>query len=173
METILSCSNTLLSNNCRTIGSFVEASVQLFVVGGRFCLCRSRLWSQYAVSCLGKSNRRRPIVDECITNLFWLIYRNCFLFQQFWEVISDEHGIDPTGTYHGDSDLQLERINVYYNEATGGYSTVCRKITRRFPARRASSFRAGKPNSISTLIGSPLRQRRRETKRLYFIDGGF
>ena len=24
------------------------------------------------------------------------------------------------GTYHGDSDLQLERINVYYNEATGG-----------------------------------------------------
>lgn len=39
---------------------------------------------------------------------------------QFWEVISDEHGIDPTGTYHGDSDLQLERINVYYNEATGG-----------------------------------------------------
>jgi len=41
------------------------------------------------------------------------------LFPQFWEVISDEHGIDPTGTYHGDSDLQLERINVYYNEATG------------------------------------------------------
>uniref|UniRef100_A0A8C9N8Z9 Tubulin beta chain n=1 Tax=Serinus canaria TaxID=9135 RepID=A0A8C9N8Z9_SERCA len=34
---------------------------------------------------------------------------------KFWEVISDEHGIDPTGTYHGDSDLQLERINVYYN----------------------------------------------------------
>lgn len=43
-----------------------------------------------------------------------------FYFIQFWEVISDEHGIDPTGTYHGDSDLQLERINVYYNEATGG-----------------------------------------------------
>ena len=49
---------------------------------------------------------------------------------QFWEVISDEHGIDPTGTYHGDSDLQLERINVYYNEATGNvmpdlYQSVC------------------------------------------------
>ena len=42
-----------------------------------------------------------------------------FFTFQFWEVISDEHGIDPTGTYHGDSDLQLERINVYYNEATG------------------------------------------------------
>eukprot|EP00727_Mastigamoeba_balamuthi_P005552 m51a1_g1616 putative beta tubulin (447) ;mRNA; f:215645-217471 len=39
---------------------------------------------------------------------------------KFWEVICDEHGIDPTGAYHGDSDLQLERINVYFNEATGG-----------------------------------------------------
>ncbi|KAI5727217.1 hypothetical protein M8J76_016346 [Diaphorina citri] len=38
---------------------------------------------------------------------------------KFWEIISDEHGIDPTGAYHGDSDLQLERINVYYNEASG------------------------------------------------------
>lgn len=36
-------------------------------------------------------------------------------------MISDEHGIDPTGTYHGDSDLQLDRINVYYNEASGKY----------------------------------------------------
>ncbi|KAG7505264.1 tubulin beta-4B chain-like [Solea senegalensis] len=39
---------------------------------------------------------------------------------KFWEVISDEHGIDPSGTYHGDNDLQLERINVYFNEAAGG-----------------------------------------------------
>lgn len=42
-----------------------------------------------------------------------------FFVFQFWEIISDEHGIDPTGAYHGDSDLQLERINVYYNEASG------------------------------------------------------
>jgi tubulin beta len=27
---------------------------------------------------------------------------------------------DSKGTYYGDSDLQLERINVYFNEATGG-----------------------------------------------------
>jgi len=33
---------------------------------------------------------------------------------KFWEVISDEHGVDPTGSYRGDSDLQLERINVYF-----------------------------------------------------------
>ncbi|CAB4067277.1 TUBB [Lepeophtheirus salmonis] len=39
---------------------------------------------------------------------------------KFWEIISDEHGMDPTGTYRGDSDLQLERTNVYYNEASGG-----------------------------------------------------
>lgn len=34
-------------------------------------------------------------------------------------MISDEHGIDPTGSYQGDSELQLERISVYYNEASG------------------------------------------------------
>jgi len=33
---------------------------------------------------------------------------------------ADEHGIDPTGSYNGDSDLQLERVNVYFNEASGG-----------------------------------------------------
>ncbi len=36
---------------------------------------------------------------------------------KFWEVLSDEHGIDGAGAYVGNSDLQLERINVYYNEA--------------------------------------------------------
>ncbi|KAG4079942.1 hypothetical protein HA402_006254 [Bradysia odoriphaga] len=39
---------------------------------------------------------------------------------KFWEIISDEHGIDPTGHYHGDNDLQLERIDVYYNEVNDG-----------------------------------------------------
>ncbi|XP_078411597.1 tubulin beta-4 chain-like isoform X1 [Cetorhinus maximus] len=38
---------------------------------------------------------------------------------KFWEVISEEHGIDPKGNYIGDSDLQLERINVYFKEAHG------------------------------------------------------
>ncbi|XP_037943368.1 tubulin beta chain-like [Teleopsis dalmanni] len=38
----------------------------------------------------------------------------------FWEIISDEHGIDPNGMYHGENDLQLERIDVYYNEANNG-----------------------------------------------------
>ena len=36
---------------------------------------------------------------------------------KFWEVLSDEHGLDGSGNYVGTSPLQLERINVYYNEA--------------------------------------------------------
>ncbi|KAK9768509.1 Tubulin beta chain (Beta tubulin) [Basidiobolus ranarum] len=36
---------------------------------------------------------------------------------KFWETISAEHGIDGSGAYVGDSDIQLERVNVYYNEA--------------------------------------------------------
>ncbi|KPJ17359.1 Tubulin beta-1 chain [Papilio machaon] len=39
---------------------------------------------------------------------------------KFWEIISDEHGIDPTGACIGDNPLQKERLNVYYNEAAGG-----------------------------------------------------
>ncbi|ONL92619.1 beta tubulin1 [Zea mays] len=39
---------------------------------------------------------------------------------KFWEVVCAEHGIDATGRYGGDSDLQLERVNVYYNEASCG-----------------------------------------------------
>ena len=35
---------------------------------------------------------------------------------KFWEVISAEHGIDAAGQYSGDSDLQLQRIDVYFNE---------------------------------------------------------
>merc|ERR1711964_504513 len=38
---------------------------------------------------------------------------------KFWEMISDEHGIDPTGSYVGTSDLQMERIDVYFNQAMG------------------------------------------------------
>ncbi|KAK1945272.1 Tubulin beta chain [Phytophthora citrophthora] len=61
---------------------------------------------------------------------------------KFWEVISDEHGVDPTGSYHGDSDLQLERINVYYNEATGG-RYVPRAILMDLEPGTMDSVRAG------------------------------
>jgi len=39
---------------------------------------------------------------------------------KFWEVMSQEHGISKVGTYEGDKDIQLERINVYFNEGQGG-----------------------------------------------------
>jgi tubulin beta len=61
---------------------------------------------------------------------------------KFWEVISDEHGIDPTGTYSGDSDLQLERVNVYFNEATGG-RYVPRAILMDLEPGTMDSVRAG------------------------------
>ncbi|XP_020401719.1 tubulin beta-7 chain-like [Zea mays] len=35
--------------------------------------------------------------------------------------ICDEHGVGATGRYVGNSDLQFERINVYYNEASSGH----------------------------------------------------
>ena len=37
----------------------------------------------------------------------------------------DEHGIDATGSYCGENDLQLERVNVYFNEASGGACRLC------------------------------------------------
>ena len=36
------------------------------------------------------------------------------------QVMSAEHGIDPTGCYIGDNELQLQRINVYFNEGQEG-----------------------------------------------------
>lgn len=44
---------------------------------------------------------------------------------KFWEVVCDEHGIDATGSYCGENDLQLERVNVYFNEASGGAWRLC------------------------------------------------
>ena len=39
---------------------------------------------------------------------------------KFWETISNEHGIDPQGSYHGNTDVQADCINVYYNHSTSG-----------------------------------------------------
>ena len=36
---------------------------------------------------------------------------------EFWKTISGEHGINENGIYNGNNDKQLERINVYFNEA--------------------------------------------------------
>ncbi len=56
---------------------------------------------------------QRPFLSY--TSNTWIIDFVLFIFK-FWEIISDEHGIEPTGDYNGSSDLQLERIEVYYNQ---------------------------------------------------------
>lgn len=38
---------------------------------------------------------------------------------QFWETISAEHGVNPQGKYEGKNDLQKERLNVYFTQASG------------------------------------------------------
>ncbi|XP_023084760.1 tubulin beta-3 chain isoform X1 [Piliocolobus tephrosceles] len=62
--------------------------------------------------------------------------------KEFWEVISDEHGIDPSGNYVGDSDLQLERISVYYNEASS-HKYVPRAILVDLEPGTMDSVRSG------------------------------
>ncbi|KAB8071268.1 tubulin beta subunit [Aspergillus leporis] len=37
----------------------------------------------------------------------------------FWQTISGEHGLDGSGMYNGTSDLQLERMDVYFSEVNG------------------------------------------------------
>jgi len=61
---------------------------------------------------------------------------------KFWEVICGEHGINKTGEYEGEEDNQLERINVYYNEATGG-RYVPRAILMDLEPGTMDSVRAG------------------------------
>eukprot|EP00121_Abeoforma_whisleri_P015198 Awhi_evm1s14011 len=39
---------------------------------------------------------------------------------KFWETISKEHGIDEEGQYVGTKDVQKDRLDVYFNEASHG-----------------------------------------------------
>jgi tubulin beta len=56
--------------------------------------------------------------------------------------VSDEHGIDETGSYKEKSNLQLERINVYLNEANGG-NDVPRAILIDLESGTIDSVRSG------------------------------
>jgi len=46
----------------------------------------------------------------------------------FWETINDEHGVGVDGRFEGTSDLQLERIQVYYHEGASGNHFFPRSI---------------------------------------------
>jgi len=66
---------------------------------------------------------------------------------KFWEVVCKEHGISEGGEYEGDNDNQLERIHVYYNEASGG-RYVPRAILMDLEPGTMDSVRAGTFGSI-------------------------
>nr|GEZ37528.1 tubulin beta 3 [Tanacetum cinerariifolium] len=67
---------------------------------------------------------------------------------KFWEVICEEHGIDHTGSYTcSNSDLQLERINVYFNEAAGG-RYVPRAVLMDLEPGTIDSIRSGAKGGI-------------------------
>jgi hypothetical protein len=61
---------------------------------------------------------------------------------KFWEVVSDEHGIEKDGLYKGNNDLQLERISVYYNEA-GANKYVPRAVLVDLEPGTMDSVRSG------------------------------
>jgi tubulin beta len=61
---------------------------------------------------------------------------------KFWEVLSEEHGIERDGVYKGSDDLQLERINVYYNEV-GANKYVPRAVLIDLEPGTMDEVRAG------------------------------
>lgn len=66
---------------------------------------------------------------------------------KFWEVVSDEHGIEPDGLYKGTLDQQLERINVYYNEV-GSNKYVPRAVLVDLEPGTMDSVRSGPLGSL-------------------------
>ena len=69
--------------------------------------------------------------------------RSCVLpGAKFWEVVSDEHGIEADGLYKGNNDLQLERVNVYYNEV-GANKYVPRAVLVDLEPGTMDSVRSG------------------------------
>ena len=51
---------------------------------------------------------------------------------KFWEIISDEHGIDADGKFHGESSMQAERLGVYWDNPDNSFSLrdIQRKSSR-------------------------------------------
>jgi tubulin beta len=66
---------------------------------------------------------------------------------KFWEVMAAEHGIDPTGAYVGDNELQLQRINVYFSEGQEG-RYVPRAVLTDLEPGTMDSIRSGDYGSL-------------------------
>nr|CAH7723955.1 unnamed protein product [Callosobruchus chinensis] len=103
-----------------------ELTQQMFDAKNMMAACDPRHGRYLTVAAVFRGRMSMKEVDEQMLNIqnknssYFVEWIPNNVKTAFWEIISDEHGIDPTGSYHGDSDLQLERINVYYNEASGG-----------------------------------------------------
>eukprot|EP01114_Cavostelium_apophysatum_P011073 TRINITY_DN2524_c0_g1_i1.p1 TRINITY_DN2524_c0_g1~~TRINITY_DN2524_c0_g1_i1.p1 ORF type:complete len:466 (-),score=113.81 TRINITY_DN2524_c0_g1_i1:50-1447(-) len=66
---------------------------------------------------------------------------------KFWEGIAVEHGLDFSGKYIGNSESQLDRINVYYNETDGGKKFYPRSISVDLEPGSADMIRSSKLGS--------------------------
>jgi len=66
---------------------------------------------------------------------------------KFWQVITEEHGIDGNGNYKGTDEQQLERINVYFNEAGSG-KYVPRAILVDLEPGTMDAIKAGQAGSL-------------------------
>jgi hypothetical protein len=61
------------------------------------------------------------------------------------------HGIGGDGEYRGDNEAQLDRINVFYHEASGG-KYVPRMVLTSLPGRKSSP--SGDARTASIMPGS-------------------
>jgi tubulin beta len=66
---------------------------------------------------------------------------------KFWETIADEHQIDGKGHFTGKDEKLLERINVYFNEGSGG-KYVPRSVLVDLEPGTMDAIRAGPMGSI-------------------------
>ena len=108
-------------NNTRVCDEHLFGHVQVVIICRYFfskmCTCKDTL-AHY----LGA-----PFINDVRHNT---LNKSLFSYFQFWEVIADEHGITPTGSYEGDNPNQLERIDVYFNEASGKLDSWLRKTNK-------------------------------------------
>ncbi|MBN3316601.1 TBB3 protein, partial [Atractosteus spatula] len=114
------------------------------VVMSSICLWKQETRAAHGWLITNLDSIQTAVAESCKNSPLWssCVLSVSAISSQFWEVISDEHGIDPSGNYVGDSDLQLERISVYYNEASS-HKYVPRAILVDLEPGTMDSVRSG------------------------------
>ncbi|KAI4127804.1 MAG: hypothetical protein LQ338_003033 [Usnochroma carphineum] len=121
----------------RTGNIYLHAQVfagLMYIIAGGVCMWFLRAWkigqiestaaaegkSPAEVSGMSFEPGQHPIHNAKMREIVHLQTGQCGnqVGAAFWQNISGEHGLDASGTYNGTSDLQLERMNVYFNEAS-------------------------------------------------------